>query len=112
MLRFTAPAPQAVGLVGADQGVAARSERGCVAVEDIRADELLLEIPVSCCLSVVPGGASSGDVPQPSGSKCHENHTVSISWLTATSFFVRGGSCCVSEVVSCSLIGVLSDLQS
>eukprot|EP00438_Fugacium_kawagutii_P020048 Skav201028 [mRNA] locus=scaffold3386:89204:99405:+ [translate_table: standard] len=45
---------EAVALVGADQGVAG-VERGCVAVEDIRADELLLEIPVSCCLSVVPG---------------------------------------------------------
>jgi hypothetical protein len=46
---------KAVGLVGADQGVAAASERGCVALEDIRAGELLLEIPVSCCLSVIPG---------------------------------------------------------
>ena len=46
---------KAVGLIGADQGVAAAGERGCVALEEIRAGELLLEIPVSCCLSVIPG---------------------------------------------------------
>jgi len=46
---------KAVGLIGADQGVSVAGERGCVALEDIRAGELLLEIPVNCCLSVVPG---------------------------------------------------------
>ena len=42
-------------MIGADQGVSVAGERGCVALDDIRAGELLLEIPVNCCLSVVPG---------------------------------------------------------
>ena len=55
MKLFEIPDCQAVGLIGADQGVSVAGERGCVALEDIRAGELLLEIPVNCCLSVVPG---------------------------------------------------------
>lgn len=55
MKLFEIPDCQAVGLIGADQGVSVAGERGCVALDDIRAGELLLEIPVNCCLSVVPG---------------------------------------------------------
>jgi len=51
---------QAVGLVERDiledgDSTAERAERGCAATQDIRAGELLLEIPLSCCLSSVPG---------------------------------------------------------
>ena len=40
-----------MALTGSD----ADQQRGCVAQEEIRSGELLLEIPNSCCLSVAPG---------------------------------------------------------
>ena len=48
---------QAVGLVERDklEDGGSRAERGCAATQDVRAGELLLEIPLSCCLSPVPG---------------------------------------------------------
>lgn len=48
---------QAVGLVERDilEDGGSRAERGCAATQDVRAGELLLEIPLSCCLSSVPG---------------------------------------------------------
>ncbi|CAE7610498.1 setd3 [Symbiodinium sp. CCMP2456] len=48
---------QAVGLVERDilEDGDSRAERGCAATQDVRAGELLLEIPLSCCLSSVPG---------------------------------------------------------
>lgn len=42
---------EAVALTGSD----ADQQRGCVAQDEIRSGELLLEIPKSCCLSVAPG---------------------------------------------------------
>lgn len=52
----------AFGLISTDPvaGEAqAQKERGCAATRDVRNGELLLEIPVSCCLAAPPGTADA-----------------------------------------------------